>query len=262
LTYLKYSNPQRIICLTEEFTEIIYMLGRQELIVGISGFTMRPKIARKTKPKVCTYIDADFEKIQGLKPDLVFAFSDLQADICRELIKRGLNVMCFNQRSVNDILNVILTVGTVIGERKKTKALLKDIISGVKFKKISRKKNRPKVYFEEWDEPMISGIKWVAELVEICGGEYIFPEKMNGGLAAERIVKSEEVIERNPDIIIASWCGKMVKKDKIKSREGWDKINAVRNNHIYEISSSVILQPGPAALTDGVKEITNILNKI
>lgn len=263
MTDLSYSNPQRIICLTEEFTEIIYLLGREELIVGISGFTVRPKIARKTKPRVCTFIDANYVKIENLKPDLIFAFSDLQADICKELIKRGLNVMCFNQRSVKDILNVILIVGTIIGEKKKTKTLLEEITSTIeKVGKASKKKKRPKVYFEEWDEPMISGIKWVAELIEFCGGEYIFPEKMNGSLAKDRFVTSREVIERNPDIIIGSWCGKPVKKDKIRTRNGWDKINAVKNNHIYEIKSSIILQPGPAALTDGVDEIFKILNSV
>lgn len=261
MTDLSYSNPQRIICLTEEFTEIIYLLGREELIVGISGFTVRPKIARKTKPKVCTFIDANYDKIESLNPDLIFAFSDLQADICRELIKRGFNVMCFNQRSVKDILNVILVVGSIIGENKKTEILLKEIISKIeKTGRTAKKHYRPKVYFEEWDEPMISGIRWVAELIEFCGGEYIFPDRMYGNLAKDRIVKSGEVIERNPDIIIGSWCGKPLKKNIITSREGWNKINAVKNNHIYEIKSSIILQPGPAALTEGINEIQKILS--
>lgn len=261
MTDLSYSNPQRIICLTEEFTEIIYLLGREELIVGISGFTVRPKIARKTKPKVCTFIDANYDKIESLKPDLIFAFSDLQADICRELIKRGFNVMCFNQRSVKDILNVILVVGSIIGENKKTEILLKEIISKIeKTGRTYENRHRPKVYFEEWDEPMISGIRWVAELIELCGGEYIFPDRMYGNLAKDRIVKSGEVIERNPDIIIGSWCGKPVKKNIITSREGWNKINAVKNNHIYEIKSAIILQPGPAALTEGINEIQKILS--
>lgn len=258
---LTYSNPKRIVCLTEEFTEIIYLLGREELIVGISGFTQRPKEARKTKPKVCSYLEANYDKIESLKPDLCFAFSDLQADICRELIKRGINVMCFNQRSVEDILNVIWTVGRVIGEQEKTKAMLSKITKKIKAvqNKGKKKSVRPKVYFEEWDEPMISSIRWVAELVELCGGEYIFPEKMNNGLAKDRIVGSEDVIERNPDIIIASWCGKPVKKNQIKNRTGWENINAVKNNRIYEISSTIILQPGPASLTDGVNELIRII---
>lgn len=260
---LKHQYPQRIICLTEEFTEILYLLGRGELVVGISGFTHRPKIARKTKPKVCTFLEAKYDLIESLKPDVCFAFSDLQADICKELIKRGINVMCFNQRSVQEIINVIGTVGAIIGEHKKAEALIKEINAKINStKKASSKlKVKPKVYFEEWDEPMISGIRWVGELIQLCGGDYIFPDKMLGGLAKDRFVSSEEVIEKNPDIIIASWCGKKVKKEQIRSRKGWEDIPAIRNNRIYEISSTIILQPGPAALTDGVDEITKILNE-
>ncbi len=253
--------PERIICLTEEFTETLYLLGREDLIVGISGFTVRPPEARKTKPKVCTFIDANYEKIYSLKPDLIFAFSDLQADIVKELVKNGMNVFCFNQRSIADILSMMRTIGSIIGERKKSDKLVSSIEKNLdKFYSASQKiKLKPKIYFEEWDEPMISGIQWVEEIMEVCGGETIFPELRNCSLAKDRFVKSEDVIKRNPDIILASWCGKGVKINKIKSREGWDKINAVKNNKIYEIKSSVILQPGPASLTDGVKQISEII---
>ncbi len=254
--------PKRIICLTEEFTETLYLLGREELIVGISGFTVRPPEARKTKPKVCTFIDANYGKIYSLKPDLIFAFSDLQADIVKELIKNGINVFCFNQRSIVDILSMMRTIGAIIGENKKADKLVSSIEKNLnKICSASQKvKVKPKIYFEEWDEPMISGIQWVEELVEICGGETIFPELRNCSLAKDRFVKSEDVIEKNPDIILASWCGKGVKINKIKSRAGWENINAVKNNKIYEIKSSIILQPGPASLTDGVTKISEIIS--
>lgn len=256
-----FSYPKRIICLAEEFTETIYMLGREELIVGISGFTVRPPEARRTKPKVCTYLEANYEKIYSLKPDIIFAFSDLQGDIVKELIKNGMNVFCFNQRSIKDILEMMLMIGNIIGEHKKALKLVKDITKSLEKiqKESSSFKNKPKVYFEEWDDPMITGIRWVEEIIEVCGGEPIFPELRECGLAKDRIIKPEEVVKRNPDIILASWCGKGVKKDRIRSREGWGKINAVKNNRIYEIKSSVILQPGPASLTEGVKQISEII---
>lgn len=253
--------PKRIICLAEEFTETIYLLGREELIVGISGFTVRPPEARKTKPKVCTFIEANYEKIYSLKPDLIFAFSDLQADIVKELIKNGMNVFCFNQRSITDILSMMRTIGAIIGESKKAERLVNGIEKNLNkiYSASQNIKVKLKIYFEEWDEPMISGIQWVEEIIEICGGETIFPELRNCSLAKDRFVKSEDVIERNPDIILASWCGKGVKINKIKSRAGWENINAVKNNKIYEIKSSTILQPGPASLTDGVKKISEII---
>jgi len=258
---IKAQYPKRIICLTEEFTETLYLLGREDLIVGISGFTVRPPQARKTKPKVCTFIEANYEKIYSLKPDLIFAFSDLQAEIVKELIKNGMNVFCFNQRSVEDILSMMRMIGAVIGENKKAEKLVNSIQKKLEIiYKVSQKiKKKPKVYFEEWDEPMISGIQWVEEIIEICGGETIFPELRRCSLAKDRFVKSEDIIERNPDIILASWCGKGVKINKIRSRLGWESINAVKNNKIYEIKSSVILQPGPASLTDGVKIIYEII---
>ncbi len=255
--HINYSTPKRIICLAEEFTETIYLLGRDELIVGISGFTVRPPEAKKSKPKVCTYLEADYDKIESLKPDLIFAFSDLQAEIVKELISRGYNVFCFNQRSVNDILDMMMMIGMIIGEEDKARILTDDIIANLKKvqKESVKSSSKPKVYFEEWYDPLISGIRWVEEIIEICGGEPVFPELREKGLGKDRIIDPEEVIRRNQDIILASWCGKGVKIDKIKSRPGWDKINAVKNDRIYEIKSSVILQPGPAALTEGVVEI-------
>ena len=263
MDFQNYSTPKRIICLAEEFTETIYMLGREELIVGISGFTVRPPEARKTKPKVCTYLEAYFEKIYSLKPDLIFAFSDLQANIVKELIANGMNVFCFNQRSIKSILEMMMTVGSIIGENEKAATLVKEINDSLisRYEKSSKKKKKPVVYFEEWYDPLISGIRWVEEIIEICGGEPAFPELREKGLAKDRILSSEEVIKRNPDIILASWCGKKVKIDEIKSREGWDKINAVKKGRIYEIKSSVILQPGPASLIEGVEIINKTIDE-
>jgi iron complex transport system substrate-binding protein len=250
--------PQKVICLTEEFTEIISLLGREDVIAGISGFTVRPEGIRKRKPKVCTFLDANYDLIDEIKPDLVFAFSDLQADICRELIKKGYNVVCFNQRSVSDILGVIFAVGNLIGETEKAKQLVTDLTMKIELLKRSPLRKRPRVFFEEWDEPLISGIRWVEEIIEICGGENIFPDLKDKKLAKDRIVDPATVIPKNPDIIIGSWCGKGVKKEKMVAREGWEAINAVKNDRIYEIKSSVILQPGPAALTEGIDTIRSI----
>lgn len=253
--------PERIICLTEETTEIIYLLNASEKIVGISGFTVRPPIARKTKPKVCTFIDADYQKIEMLKPDLILAFSDIQAEIAKELIKRGFNVYTSNIRSVEDILQNILIVGSLIGKQKSTERLVKTFEKKLTHtKKLSAKiKIKPKVFFEEWDQPLISCIRWVSELIEIAGGEEIFTELREKKLAKDRIVHSNEVIIRNPDIIIGSWCGKGFKKEIVKGREGWSEINAVKNNLLFEIKSSIILQPGPAALSEGLDNLIKIL---
>lgn len=252
--------PKRIICLTEETTETLYLLGEGERVVGVSGYTVRPIEARQ-KPKVCAYITAKFEKIYQLKPDLVLAFSDLQADIVKELVKNGLTVATFNQRSVNEILSMILTVGALVGCQEKAIKLVKDL--QLQLEKIAndglKLKKRPKVFFEEWKDPLISGIRWVSELIEIAGGEDIFPELRTGQSGSERIVTPEEVVKRNPDIIIASWCGKKVDKNFIRNRPGWSEINAIKNNQIYEIKSTYILQPGPASLTEGIKQLQMII---
>lgn len=258
---MKTKYPERIICLTEETTELIYLLGADEKIVGISGFTMRPPEARKTKPKVCTYIEANYEKIKNLKPDYIFAFSDMQAEIVKNLTLQGDQVVVFNQRSISDILKNILIIGSIIGKQRQAEKLV------VKYEKridsvghFSQKlKHHPKVYFEEWYDPLISGICWVSELIEIAGGKNIFPELKNCKSGRERIVSSEEVIKRNPDIIIGSWCGKKFKKKVIIERKGWSKINAVKNNNLYEINSTLILQPGPATITEGLDELIKII---
>ena len=255
--------PSRIVCLTEETAEILYDLGAEDLIVGISGYTVRPKRARKEKPKVSAFITAKIDKILDLKPDLVLGFSDLQSEICSTLINEGINVLCFNQRSISEILNVIEFIGRIVNLKEKTEQYLKDINSSLDNIRLSSKnlKNNPKVFFEEWDDPIITGIEWVSELVEIAGGIDIFKNHSSKPNAKDRIIKnSDEVVNANPDIIFASWCGKKLNKDKIINRNNWHMINAVKNNDIYEVKSPLILQPGPAALTDGLNEIKNVIS--
>jgi iron complex transport system substrate-binding protein len=254
------SYPRRIICLTEETTETLYLLGQQERIVGVSGYTVRPPEAR-LKPKVSAFINAKFEKILALEPDLVFAFSDLQADIAAELIRRGVTVMTFNQRSITEILEMILTVGRVVGCEEKAWKLISSLQDELDAIRESARHfaHRPLVLFEEWYDPLISGIRWVDELIEIAGGECAFPELRKHQAAKDRIVNPADVIERDPEVIIGSWCGRAVKKQWIRKREGWDSISAVCNNQIYEVKSAFILQPGPAALTEGLRQLHAIL---
>jgi iron complex transport system substrate-binding protein len=250
------SYPRRIVCLTEETTETLYLLGEQDRIVGVSGYTVRPKEARQ-KPKVSAFIHAKFDKIMALEPDLVFAFSDLQADIAAELIRRGISVFTFNQRSVVEILQMILTIGRIVGAEAKALALATQLQSGLDdiAASAARFPHRPRVYFEEWSDPLISGIRWVEELIEIAGGESAFPELRLQQSAKNRIIQPAEVIARDPEIIIASWCGRPVKKDLICQRDGWHGIRAIRAGHVYEIKSAYILQPGPAALTEGLRQL-------
>lgn len=252
--------PRRIICLTEETTETLYLLGEQDRIVGISGYTVRPPEARRDKPKVSAFINAKFDKIMALEPDLVFAFSDLQADIAAELIRRGVNVFTFNQRSVDEILDMILTIGRIVGSDR-AEALVVELSAGLDAirERASKFSFRPRVYFEEWFDPLISGIRWVDELVEIAGGDTCFPHLRLEQAATNRIVDPQQVIDANPQVIIGSWCGKQVKKEVIRSRAGWHEIDAVQSNNIFEIKSAYILQPGPASLTEGVKRIHEIL---
>jgi iron complex transport system substrate-binding protein len=252
--------PQRIVCLTEETTETLYLLGQGDRIVGVSGYTVRPPEAR-LKPKVSAFINAKFDKIEALRPDLVLAFSDLQADLCAELVRRGMNVVVFNQRSVDEILQMIAMLGGLIGCQREAEALAARLTSGLDAirEAASRLPARPRVFFEEWDEPLISGIRWVEELVAIAGGAPIFPELANAGLAKDRIVDPLEVARRDPQVIFASWCGKKVKKAAIRARPGWDAVSAVRDDRIFEIKSTYILQPGPASLTDGVQQMHAIL---
>ena len=253
---LRMSYPTRIVCLTEETTETLYLLGEGHRIVGISGYTVRPPEAR-SKPRVSAFINARFDKIEALKPDLVLAFSDLQADIAAELIRRGYPVVTFNQRSVAEILQTIRMIGALAGAAERADRLARELEAGLE--EIRRSADelpyRPRVYFEEWDDPLISGIQWVEELIEVAGGDPIFPELRHAKLGKDRVVSPAAVIERDPQVILASWCGKAVKKKVIVEREGWSAIGAIRNGHIYEIRSTYILQPGPASLTEGVRQV-------
>ena len=248
--------PRRIVCLTEETTETLYLLGQGDRIVGVSGYTVRPPEAR-LKPKVSAFINAKFDKIVALEPDLVLAFSDLQADLVAELIRRGLPVVTFNQRSVAEILQMIRMLGGLVGCQPEAEALADRLAAGLDEIRASaaRFAKRPRVFFEEWDDPLISGIRWVEELVEIAGGDPIFPSSRRCGLAKDRIVDPAEVARRDPEVIFASWCGKKMKKATILGRPGWDRVAAVRDDRIFEIKSTYILQPGPAALTDGVAQL-------
>ena len=255
--------PRRIVCLTDETTETLYLLGEQDRIVGISAYARRPKEAR-SKPRVSAFRDANYEKILALEPDLVLAFSDVQAGITRELVRRGLTVMHFNQRSVAQIFEMIASLARLVGRQAEGEALIGNLRRGLDeiaetAQKFSR---RPRVYFEEWDSPLISGIEWVEELIEIAGGEPLFPELRHCGKAQDRVVDPAEVIARDPEVILASWCGKKVKKEAITARPGWDQISAVRNGHIFEIDGDCILQPGPAALTDAVGQMHEILARV
>ena len=252
--------PRRIVCLTEETTETLYLLGEEHRIVGVSGYTARPPEARQ-KPRVSAFTSAKFDKIIELEPDLVLAFSDLQADITRELLARGLNVFASNQRSVAEILEMILTLARITGVPKKSAALVERFQAELRAIAASaeRFRRRPRVFFEEWKDPLISGIRWVEELIEISGGEPVFPELRMQPSAKNRIVDPAEVIARDPEIVIASWCGMKVNKQAIRSRSGWAEISAVRHGHIYEIKSTYILQPGPAALTEGIRQLHAIL---
>jgi len=252
-------HPERIVCLTEETTETLYLLGEERRIVGISGYTVRPPRARRDKPRVSSFLTARTEKILELKPDLVLGFSDLQADISRDLVKAGLNVVIFNQRSVDEILGMIQMLASMVGAPEKGGRLVASLEANLEEIRKAAPKRRPKVYFEEWDEPMISGIRWVSELVEIAGGDDILAELSSSQAASGRIHDGRKVIERQPDVILGSWCGKKFRPERVKARPGWDVIPAVRDDRLYEIKSAEILQPGPAALTDGVRRIHEIL---
>jgi iron complex transport system substrate-binding protein len=249
--------PKRIICLTEETTETLYLLGAQDRLVGISGFTQRPPEAKREKPIVSAFTSADVAKIEAQRPDLILAFSDLQADLVRELIARGHSVFTWNQRSLDEILSMVVTLGALVGKAREAQELADRLARGLDDVRASAATlpRRPRVYFEEWPDPMISGIRWVSELIEVAGGQDVFSELRSEGLARARIVSVEQVIERNPELIVASWCGKMVKPERIVSRPGFENIDAIRHGRIREIKSTLILQPGPASLTDGLREL-------
>jgi iron complex transport system substrate-binding protein len=255
--------PRRIVCLTEETVETLYLLGEQDRIVGVSGYAVRPPQVRREKPRVSAFTSADIPRILALEPDLVLAFSDLQADIVAELVRAGLAVHAFNHRDVAGILAMIRTCGALVGALNRAEALAEGYerrLAEVAAENGSSR--RPRVYFEEWDEPLISGIGWVSELIAIAGGEDVFAAKARKPAARERIVAPGEVVTAAPDLILASWCGKKVVRERIASRPGWQAIPAVRDGLIREIKSPLILQPGPAALTDGLDAITAAVHSV
>jgi iron complex transport system substrate-binding protein len=256
------NGAKRIVCLTEETTETLYLLGESHRIVGISGYTVRPAQARREKPTISAFTSAKIDKILALDPDLVIGFSDLQADIAAQLIRSGVSVLVTNQRSVDEILQTIMTVGALAGVPEKAQVLVEQLENGMAAvgEAASRLPRRPKVYFEEWDEPLISGVRWVEELIVLAGGQECFPElKQHKGAKLRIIADPMEVVRRVPDIIIASWCGKKFRPEQVAARHGWDVIPAIRDNELHEIPSSDLLQPGPAALTDGLRQIADII---
>jgi len=252
--------PQRIVCLTEETVETLYLLGEQDRIVGVSGYAVRPPRVRREKPRVSAFVSADIPKILTLKPDLVLAFSDLQADIVADLIRTGVAVHVFNQRDIAGILAMIRTLGALVGAAERADQLATGYQARLAaIASTARPRPKPRVYFEEWDDPQISGIGWVSELIEIAGGEDILPNLRFQQAAKDRIISPDAVRTAAPDVILASWCGKKLVPDKIRNRLGWNQIPAVRNDRIIEIKSPLILQPGPAALTDGLDAIVAAL---
>lgn len=253
---------RRLVCLTEETVETLYLLGEQDRIVGVSGYAVRPPEVRREKPRVSAFTSADIPKIVALEPDLVLAFSDLQAPIAADLARAGLAVHIFNQRDLAGIFAMIRTLGALIGRPDESDRLASSLEHRVAAIRADTRttKRRPRVYFEEWNDPLITGIHWVSQLIEIAGGDDIFLEKSIEPAAKNRIVSANEVIARRPDLILASWCGKKAKPEKIREREGWQAIPAVGTNMIFEIKSSLILQPGPAALTDGLDAIRHAIS--
>jgi iron complex transport system substrate-binding protein len=259
-------GPQRIVCLTEETTEWLYLLGQEARIVGISGYTVRPKRARDEKPRVSAFLSAKTDKIMALQPDCVLGFSDLQADIAADLVKRGVQVTIFNQRSVAEIFSMLYQLAAMVGEAEqglqRITAMQADLrrMQDTVARKVAAGARRPKVYFEEWDSPHISAIRWVSELIGFAGGDDCFPELAQESLGKHRIIADgAEIVRRNPDIILGSWCGKKFRPENVVAREGWGAVNAVSNHQLFEIKSPDILQPGPAALTDGVAKMHQII---
>ena len=255
-------GPQRIVCLTEETTEWLYLLGQEARIVGISGYTVRPRRAREEKPRVSAFLSAKIDAILALEPDCVFGFSDLQADIAAALIRAGVQVTVFNQRSVDEIFSMLVQVAAMVGQAEQGLARIAAMRAGLQAiaDAAARLPRRPRVYFEEWDEPPISAIRWVSELVGIAGGDDCFAELAQRSLGKDRIIAdATEIIRRQPDIVIGSWCGKKFRPEKVAARPGWQAVTAVREGQLFEIKSADILQPGPAALTDGVAQLARII---
>lgn len=259
-------GPQRIVCMTEETTEWLYLLGQEQRIVGISGYTVRPRRARDEKPRVSAFTSAKIDKILALQPDCVLGFSDMQADIAAELVRRGVQVTIFNQRSVAEIFSMLFQLAAMVGEAEQgaqriaqmqadLRAMQADVVD-----KVAAGARRPRVFFEEWDMPHISAIRWVSELLGIAGGDDCFPELARESLGKNRIIADgAEIVRRNPDIILGSWCGKKFRPENVAARTGWSAVNAVRHQQLFEIKSPDILQPGPAALTDGVQKMHQII---
>lgn len=255
-------GPQRIVCLTEEATEWLYMLGEEARIVGISGYTVRPRRAREEKPKVSAFLSARIDKILDLQPDCVFGFSDLQADIAAELVRKGVQVTIFNQRSVQEIFGMLYQVAAMVGQERRGLELLDGMRQRLAQIEAAGRAlpRRPRVFFEEWDDPHICGIRWVSELVAIAGGDDCFAEKALNPLGKDRIIaEPAEIVRRDPEIIVGSWCGKKFRPEKVAARVGWEQVDAVRSGQLFEIKSADILQPGPAALTDGVEQLHRII---
>ena len=255
-------GPQRIVCLTEEPTEWLYMLGEERRIVGISGYTVRPPRAREEKPKVSAFLSAKIDKIIDLKPDCVIGFSDLQADIASQLIKKGIQVTIFNQRSVAEIFSMMYQLAAMVGQEARGRELMQGMQQRLLEieQAAANLKRRPRVFFEEWYDPHISAIAWVSELMGIAGGDDCFPELASQAMGKDRIIADGgEIVRRNPEIIFGSWCGRKFRSDHVLARVGWENVNAVKNKQLFEIKSAEILQPGPAALTDGVEQIHRLI---
>jgi iron complex transport system substrate-binding protein len=255
--------PARIVCLTEETVETLYLLGEQDRIVGISGYVVRPPQARREKPRVSAFTSANVDKILALKPDLVLTFSDLQADIAADLIRRGVAVHAFNQRTVAGILDMIRMLGAMVDASERAHQLVVNLEARLADaqRRAESLPRRPRVFFEEWDDPLISGIGWVSELIGFAGGTDIFADRASQAAAKDRVVTADEVIAREPDLMIGSWCGKKFRPERVMARPGFDRTPAVQHQDVYEIKSSLILQPGPAALTDGLEELQRIVER-
>lgn len=260
-----FSSPsfRRIVCLTAEITEVLYALEEEDRIVGISGYTTRPARARREKPKVAAFTSAKIDKILALEPDLVLGFSNLQADIAAELIRAGVEAHIFNQRSISDILRMIMTIGRLVDANAKAASLVSELEHGIARARqtASEFETRPTIYFEEWDDPLISGIRWVAELIEIAGGIDAFPALSTRSAAGDRILAADAVLQRMPDIIIGSWCGKKFQPEQVMTRPGWQVIPAVQNGFVHEIKSADILQPGPSIITHGLPQLQSIIRR-
>jgi iron complex transport system substrate-binding protein len=253
-------RPRRIACLTEETVEILYRIGAGDLVVGVSKYVERP-VEAKAKPRVCAFIKADFGAVEAVEPDLVLCFSDLQAEIAAECARRGMNVVVFNQRSVAEILGVVLALSALVGLEDRGRALVDELrahVEGVAAR-AARLPRRPRVHVEEWDDPLITAIRWVAEVVELAGGRYLFPERAAAPAAKDRVVDPGDVVPLDPQVILASWCGKAVSTERIAARPGWGAIEAVRRGRVHEVSPTILLQPGPAVLTDGIDEVHRLI---